>query len=109
MTDYGLLYAADGERVVPLVTIDYYVHGLARRIAAAGLPALRLSAGQHQFDAGDGEPGAHVTAEPFELARMLGGRRTLDEMRALHWDGDPEPYLPLLSNYGTPSQPLGER
>jgi hypothetical protein len=50
-----------------------------------------------------------VTAEPFELARLLAGRRTLDEIRALHWAGDAEPYLPLMSAYGIAREPLGER
>jgi uncharacterized protein (TIGR03083 family) len=92
-----------------LVTIETCVTGLTGRIGAAGLAPLRIVAGANAFLAGDGEPGASVTAEPFELARALGGRRTTDELRALDWSGDPEPYLPLLSGYGMPAGPLGER
>ena len=94
---------------VLLVTIDAYLPGLAIRIGEAKLPALRMSAGAHHFEAGEGTPGATVTAEPFELARLLGGRRTPDEIRALSWEGDSQQYAPLMSAYGIPREPLGER
>jgi uncharacterized protein (TIGR03083 family) len=94
---------------VLLTTIESYVPGLTARITEAHLPALRLEAGAHGFDAGEGAPATTLTAEPFELARLLGGRRTIDEMRGLHWEGDAEPYLPLLSAYGLPRASLGER
>ena len=35
-----------------------------------------------------------VVAEGAE--RVVGGRRTDDEVRALDWTGDPEPWLPVL-------------
>jgi uncharacterized protein (TIGR03083 family) len=92
-----------------LATIESYVPGLTIRVQGAGLGALHLGAGAHAFVAGDGEPTTSVTAEPFELARALGGRRTHDEMRALHWKGDADAYVPLLSSYGVPRSPLGER
>jgi uncharacterized protein (TIGR03083 family) len=92
-----------------LVSIQTYVRGLASRIEAIGLAPLRVVAGVNEYVAGEGEPGATVTAEPFELARALGGRRTVDEVRSLDWNGDPEPYLPLVSAYGEPVVSLGER
>lgn len=67
------------------------------RITGAGLPALRLVAGEQSWTAGEGEPGATLTAPGRgELGRVLGARRTPEQVRALAWEGDPEPYLPLL-------------
>lgn len=94
---------------VLLLAIEAYLPGLSDRVARAGLEALHLSAGTHEFGTGDGTPGAHLTAEPFELARLLGGRRTLDEIRALHWEGEAAPYVELMSAYGIPPASLGER
>ncbi len=94
---------------VLLLSIESYLPGLSARVAGAGLAPLRLSAGTHQFETSGGNPGAHVTAEPFELARLLGGRRTLDEIRQLHWEGDAGPYVELMSAYGVPPAALGER
>ena len=63
-----------------------------------GLPPLRLRAGERTWDFCDSEPVAVLTApDEGELARVLGGRRSYDRMRALDWQGDPEPYLPHLT------------
>ncbi|MBM3673785.1 MAG: maleylpyruvate isomerase family mycothiol-dependent enzyme [Actinobacteria bacterium] len=70
-----------------------------------GLAPLRFVAGNHTFQSGDGEPGATVISEPFELARMICGRRTADQIRAYRWDGDAEPYLTRLADL-CPAQPL---
>jgi uncharacterized protein (TIGR03083 family) len=91
-----------------LASIESYATGLGPRLQQRGLAPLRLEAGAHEFMAGDGEPGATVIAEPFELTRALGGRRTVEEVRRLHWDGDAEPYVPLVSAYGVPATSLGE-
>lgn len=93
---------------VMLTIIESYVPGLARRVGDAGLGPLRVEAGAHPFTAGEGDPVATVRAEPFELVRALGGRRTVDEIRALSWDGDAGAYAPIFSNYGTPTTPIGE-
>lgn len=94
---------------VMLAIVESYVPGLARRIGEAGLGALRIEAGAHGFTAGEGEPVATVRAEPFELVRAMGGRRTVDEIRSLAWDGDAAPYAPLFSTYSTPKASIAER
>ena len=49
--------------------------GLGSRIIEAGLPALRLKAGNQEWEVGNGEPTVTVTADPFDLQRSLFGRR----------------------------------
>ncbi|MCU1590921.1 MAG: hypothetical protein JWP11_2177 [Frankiales bacterium] len=78
------------------------LNGLVRRagqkIGEAGLPAVEIRAGAQSWTAGEGAPAASVTvADEGELGRVLGGRRTHDQIRALAWTGDPEPYLPHLT------------
>ncbi|MGI8707100.1 MAG: hypothetical protein ACR2LG_02690 [Actinomycetota bacterium] len=36
----------------------------------------------------------------FELFRALHGRRTVDQVRAMEWDGDPEPWMPVFFVFG---------
>lgn len=92
----GALDAPGGrDPAAELASLEGYI-GL-RAAGFAGLAPLRFVAGHHEFSTGEGEPGATVTAEPFELARMICGRRTVEEMRAYRWDGDPEPYLAVLA------------
>jgi uncharacterized protein (TIGR03083 family) len=42
------------------------------------------------------------------LDQALSGRRSLGQVRALGWDGDPEPYLDLFAPYPMPASPLVE-
>ena len=78
--------------------------------SAAGAPPLRVVAtGLRSWDVGRGEDPDEVEAEPFELWRALGGRRTRDEVAALRWRGDPGPHLDgwLLPPMGWPDRPVG--
>jgi uncharacterized protein (TIGR03083 family) len=66
------------------------------QVAQAGVAPLRLRAGVDEWRCGEGELGATVIAEPYELARLICGRRTAEQIRGYLWDGDPEPYVSLL-------------
>jgi uncharacterized protein (TIGR03083 family) len=78
---------------------------VAGAIEAAGLAPLRCVAGTHESASGEGTPGATLTAEPFEVARALVGRRTDAQLRAYRWEGDAEPYVALLAS-NAPATPL---
>jgi uncharacterized protein (TIGR03083 family) len=90
------------------IALDSYTRFFGRRIKEAGLPALEVKAGDRSWVAGKGDPVGTVSGEPFELLRGLTGRRTLDEVRALEWSTDPEPYLKVFSMYGQPDASLSE-
>jgi hypothetical protein len=53
-------------------------------------------------------PAATVSAEAFELFRAISGRRSADQIRAMAWDGDPEPYVSTVSPYPLPDRALIE-
>lgn len=91
--------------VAEQLAIGGYAPERGRQITDAGLAALRLRGGVDEWVLGDGEPDATVTEEPYELARMLWMRRTPAQVRAYRWDGDPDPYVALLTA-GGPSEPL---
>jgi uncharacterized protein (TIGR03083 family) len=77
-----------------------YGFGVGYRITALGLPALRLSYDGKERVLGDGEPGATVTAEKWELFRAFAGRRSRAQIAAYDWTGDAGPYLGLIPAYG---------
>jgi hypothetical protein len=87
------------------VAIEGYCGIRSGQIAEAGVAPLLLRAGDDEWQWGEGTPGATVTAEPYELARMICARRTPDQMRAYLWDGEPEPYVAILAPEA-PSEPL---
>jgi uncharacterized protein (TIGR03083 family) len=79
------------------LSIEGYCGARTGQIAESGLAPLRLRAGVDEWLVGEGAPGATVIAEPYELARLICGRRTAEQIRAYLWDGDPEPYVALLT------------
>lgn len=80
--------------------LQAFVMGMAYRLKKRGLPALQLRAGDQDWTLGEGDVVATVTAPVAELARAVSGRRSAAQVRALAWDGDPEPYLPLFGPFG---------
>jgi uncharacterized protein (TIGR03083 family) len=73
---------------------------LPRFVAAAAEAGVAVQvqvkgAGTH----GPEDAAARLSASPFELMRALTGRRSLDQVRAMAWKGNPEPVLGTLT-YG---------
>jgi uncharacterized protein (TIGR03083 family) len=99
-----------GDRDAPASALGLriYASWLGQRLRQSGRPALRLRTSEREWVEGSGPPAAELTADTFELFRALSGRRSLDQVRALAWDGDPEPYLNLLAPYPMPPSALIE-
>ncbi|MCA1712184.1 MAG: maleylpyruvate isomerase family mycothiol-dependent enzyme [Actinobacteria bacterium] len=65
-----------------------------------GLPPLEVRAGEQSWTFCDSPSVAVLTApDAGELGRVLGGRRSAEQLRALDWAGDPEPYLDALTQF----------
>jgi uncharacterized protein (TIGR03083 family) len=90
------------------VAFDLYREVLGTRIAEHERPALRVAAGADEMVLGEGEPTTSLRGDKFELMRALTGRRSDAQLRALDWDGDPTPYLDIMSAYGTRDADLVE-
>ena len=99
-----------GDRDAPATGLGLriYARWLGERLDQADRPALRLRAGGREWVEGSGRPTAALAADAFELFRALSGRRSLDQVWAFAWDGDPEPYLDLFAPYPMPASPLAE-
>jgi uncharacterized protein (TIGR03083 family) len=81
---------------------------LDSRLHEDGCRGLRLQAAETEWFVGPDQPGVSLTAEPFELFRLLFGRRSRSQMAALHWTGDPSPYLDHLAVFEPPVADLAE-
>jgi uncharacterized protein (TIGR03083 family) len=105
----GVPGARDSEAVV--VGLRSQIGGMRQHFGRVGLPALRIDAvGLRDWAVGTDEPVATLRGNLFDLFRATGGRRTMDEVRAMEWDGDPGTFLPHLLQppYTWPSAPLHE-
>lgn len=95
-----------GDSAEDAQVLEALVEGTRGRVAAAGLPALELRAGERHWLLGDG-PAACVLAAPSaaELSRALAGRRSVPALRAMTEAGDLEPYLPHLTVFPPVPEP----
>jgi hypothetical protein len=109
----GALGNSDGrDSDATFIALQRYATGgagsIGDRITQGGLPALQLDVDGEVIVAGEGAPGATVRANAFSLLRSLTGRRSADQVRALDWDGDPTPYVPIFTPYPMRDTPLNE-
>ena len=86
--------ARDSEAVT--VGTGFLAEGFLREVAERGLPALEIRADGRRWTSAPGAVAVTLTAPLFELLRATTGRRSLGQIRALAWDGDPEPWLPCF-------------
>ena len=96
----------DSDRLT--IALAAYVRRFGKRVKDAGLPTVRVVAGENEWNAGLETPKIELRDDPFEVFRAITGRRTKDEIRKLGWDGDPGPYVDLVSAYEHPSESLEE-
>ncbi len=78
------------------------------RVAAAGLPIVRVEAGVQAWQSGDGPVVASLSGSAFELLRAFSGRRSVAQVSTMAWTGDPTPYLAVVSPYGLPEYDVTE-
>jgi uncharacterized protein (TIGR03083 family) len=88
------------------IALASYAGALMLRLAQNVLPPLRLRYDAKERMVGEGEPGATLSGDRYEIFRALAGRRTVDQMRAMDWEGDPDPYIAVLPAYPPPPEPL---
>lgn len=105
-----------GERETAAVrmALERYGPYFCERAEQAGLPTVRVEAGDQIWQsgagasAGGGEPAAVLTASAFEMLRAFSGRRSAAQILAMDWTGDAEPYLAVVSPYGMPTEDVVE-
>lgn len=80
--------------------LDALLAGVAARLRAAGVPALRVVTPSRDVVLGDGEAVATLALDDGELARVVSGRRSNAAVRGLDWSADPAPWLAHLPLFG---------
>jgi uncharacterized protein (TIGR03083 family) len=78
-------------------------------LAKHGLPGFRwIDDEGNEAIVGDGAPALTLRASAYHALRLLGSRRTLEQLRAADFDGDLDRYLPGIVHMDLPSGDLGE-
>jgi uncharacterized protein (TIGR03083 family) len=106
----GVTGDRDSDQVHACVPV--MVELLRKDLAARGAPgAVQLTARGTTWVAGDGPVALMLEAEPFELLRIFGGRRSEAQMRSLPWtrpDGAPADVGPWLAFVGHFAYPVAD-
>lgn len=78
-----------------IVGSGFIVPGFVSVVAHQGLPPIVVEAtdGETWASAPDETPAARLRASRFDLVRAFSGRRSLDQVAAMDWDGDASTYF----------------
>lgn len=96
----------DGDAV--RLAVELGLRLVAADLEKHSLPALRLVTEHDTRVVGDGAPELVLETSAFEALRLLGSRRTIEQLRAAPFTGDVDRYLPGLAHMDLPTAPLGE-
>jgi uncharacterized protein (TIGR03083 family) len=124
--DHALGRRASADDDARVAALDFHLDEFHQRLVDAKAAAVRVvitgergraddggrGDGEGRGEActvGEGETVATLTGSRFELLRAFGGRRSARQLRAMAWEGDPEPVLPYVSAYGVPRDDIVER
>jgi uncharacterized protein (TIGR03083 family) len=77
-------------------------------IVLDGSEPMRLESEAGAVAVGEGDPVATVRTTRFELVRAYTGRRSLDQMQAYEWEGEPRPERLVLAIFSSRETPLVE-
>lgn len=88
--------------------LERYGPYFCERVADAGLPVVRVEAGNKVWQSADGEAAATWRGTSFDVLRAVSGRRSAAQILAMDWSGDAAPYLAVVTPYGLPAEPVVE-
>ncbi len=86
--------------IIGLTFIEDSISGL---VEDKQLPGIELASPHFETTIGPDPAPVRVSTSAFELFRAFAGRRSLQQIRALDWEGDPSPYLAVFDR--SPLQP----
>ena len=86
----------------------FYLNALDHAWRAYGVPALRIVTEDKPLDIGGDAPKAEVEMSWWEITRVVSGRRSPEQVRALTWTASPDPWLDVLFVFGPRETPLIE-
>jgi len=96
------------------VALDHYAGFISQLLTADDWGTLEVIAGDEARTlGGKGRRHARLTTEPSELLRVVSGRRSAEQIRALDWEGDTDSVLVfmrtvLTGGYSLPESDLVE-
>lgn len=86
----------------------FYLNALDQAWREDSVPPLRILTEDKALDIGGDAPEVSVEMSWWEIGRVVSGRRSIEQVRALTWSGDPTPWLNDLFVFGPRETALEE-
>lgn len=86
----------------------FYLNALDHAWRLYGVPPLQIITEDKRIDIGGDEPDAHVVMSWWEATRVVSGRRSPEQVRALEWNVSPSEWIEDLFVFGPREDPLEE-
>lgn len=86
----------------------FYLGALDQAWREEGIAPLRILTETTSLDIGGDNPDASVEMSWWEIGRVVSGRRSIEQVRALTWSSDPAPWLKHLFVFGPREFDLNE-
>jgi len=99
----------DRDELTIAVALDHYTGFISELLAADGWGTLEVVAGDEVRTLGcTGRHRARLSTEPSELLRVVSGRRSAEQIRALDWGGDADSLIARLQTVLTGAYSIPE-
>jgi len=102
----GMGILADDDALA--VGLDFYLNELDRRLTSSQRGTVVVALPGEEWALGAGPAAGSLRTSRFEAFRMLGGRRSESQIRAMDWSSEIEAVLPAISAYPLPEHPIQE-
>jgi hypothetical protein len=86
----------------------FYLNALDHAWRLYGVSPLQIITEDKRIDIGGDEPHANVLMSWWEITRVVSGRRSSEQVRALEWNVNPAPWMDDLFVFGPRDTPLEE-
>src|SRR5579864_1202732 len=96
----------DDEAVPSLA--DLCLRTFSARYAGSGAPAVALVIGDHDYTLGEGAPAATLRTTPYELLRIVFGRRSRHQVEAAGWEGEPAAVIDAFHLFDFPAHDIAD-
>jgi uncharacterized protein (TIGR03083 family) len=105
---YALGIAPPDDHPAFALAFEILLSGFSSEVAAHNLPAVLVSVGGREWQAGIGEPVATLSGQPYDIYRSLAGRRTPEQIARLGWSRDSHRWLPAFTwgPFTPPAEPV---
>ena len=85
------------DSIALVLAVDWALRMLSWRLEHDGLGTLRIQLEDGIVELGTGEPVTSLTTTRFEIARAVTGRRSMEQIQAMAWDGPLDPGVLVLA------------